>query len=297
MIPVLALAAAAAGQSGAATPAGHAAHAAHGTHAAHTAPAGSGAAAPAPPAGPAATRPPAPPADHAADRFYDPAAMASARRLLRREHGGMRTAMLLFNLAEYQARRGRDALRWDGEAWLGGDVDRLVLATEGEASPGHRADEAEVQALLGHAIGPYFDLRGGLRQDVGPRPSRTYATLGVEGIAPYWIAVEATAFLSHRGKLSARIKALYDQRITQRIVVQPRAELNLALEDDRARELGRGLANAELGLRIRYEIRREFAPYLGVNWLRRVGRSADFVRAAGRRAGDTSLVTGVRFWL
>lgn len=226
------------------------------------------------PGAPVGTEPPPPvPTDHAADRFYDPAAMAAARRVLHDEHGGMRTSMLLFNLAEVQLRRGRDGVRWDGEAWVGGDIDRLEITTEGDATRGRAADEAELQLLFSHAIDPYFNLRGGARQDFGTGTKRRYLTAGVEGLAPYWLNVEAAAFLSDRGRVSARLKADYDQRITQRLIVQPRAELNLS-----------GKSDVELGVRARYEIGRAFAPYIGVNWLRRAG------------SAETSLVSGVRFW-
>ena len=239
---------------------------------------------------------PAPPTDRAADAFYDPATMAAADRAMRREHGGMAFSQIMFNLAEVQLRRGGDGYRWDGEGWFGGDIDRLVVKSEGEGRFRDRVEAAEVQALFSRAIGPYFNAQAGARQDLGPSPRRTYASLGVEGLAPYWFDVEAILFLSNRGELLGRFEGYYDQRITQRLILQPRVELNLAAQDVRANGIGVGLSMIEAGLRLRYEIAREFAPYLGISHDRRVGHTARFARAAGEDVRSTSVVAGVRFW-
>ncbi|MCT8003667.1 copper resistance protein B [Sphingomonas sanguinis] len=231
--------------------------------------------------------PPAPPGDRAADRFYDPATMAAADRQMRMEHGGMRFSQILFNLAEVQWRDGRDGYRWDGEGWFGGDVDRLVVKTEGEGTLGGRIGAAEVQGLYSRAIDPYWNVQAGVRQDVGVGARRTYAVLGVEGLAPYWFDVEATLFLSDKGELHGRAEAWIDQRITQRAILQPRAEVNLAAQDVPEQRITAGVSSLELGLRLRYEVAREFAPYVGVNWERRYG-------AGG--GGGAALVLGVRSW-
>jgi copper resistance protein B len=231
--------------------------------------------------------PPAPPGDRAADRFYDPATMAAADRQMRMEHGGMRFSQILFNLAEVQWRDGRDGYRWDGEGWFGGDVDRLVVKTEGEGTLGGRIGAAEVQGLYSRAIDPYWNVQAGVRQDVGVGARRTYAVLGVEGLAPYWFDVEATLFLSDKGELHGRAEAWIDQRITQRAILQPRAEVNLAAQDVPEQGITAGVSSLELGLRLRYEVAREFAPYVGVNWERRYG-------AGG--GGGAALVLGVRSW-
>ncbi|WP_076070369.1 copper resistance protein B [Sphingomonas montana] len=239
--------------------------------------------------------PPAPPTTLAAARFYDPAAMAAADRRMRAEHGGMMFSRVMLNLAEVQAQRGEEGYRWDGEGWFGGDLNRLVVKSEGEAAFGRRIDTAEVQALYSRAIGPYFDVQAGVRQDLG-RGTRSYAAIGVEGLAPYWFDVEGALFLSNRGDVLARVEGTYDQRITQRLILQPRAELNLAAQDVVASRIGAGLSDAELGLRLRYEVRREFAPYVGVAWERRFGRTARLARAAGEGRGGAALVLGVRAW-
>jgi copper resistance protein B len=239
--------------------------------------------------------PPPPPSDHAADRDFDPAAMTAARAQLRAEHGDVRFSKVIAKLAEYQARSGPDGYRWDAQASFGGDVSRVLLKSEGEGTRGERVEAAELQALYSRAVTPYLDLHAGVRQDVRPR-DRTYATVGVEGLFPYWLDLEGALFLSSKGELLARAEGTYDLRLTQRLILQPRAELNFAAQDTRATRTGSGLSNAELGLRLRYEIRREFAPYIGVSYDRRFGRTADFARAAGEDPEVTSLVVGLRTW-
>lgn len=246
---------------------------------------------------PAGDAPPPPaPTGWAADAIHDPAAMARIRSSLQREHGGGRFSQIVFNLAEYQVREGRDGFRWDGEGWFGGDINRLTVKTEGSATRGEGVGDAEIQALYSRAIGPYFNLQAGVRHDIRPRPSRTYAAIGVEGLSPYWFDVEAALFLSTRGDLLGRVEATYDQRITQRLILQPRIELNLAAQDVPATGVGSGLSDAELGLRLRYEIVREFAPYIGISHDRRFGDTARFARLAGEDRSSTSFVAGIRFW-
>ncbi|TPG12758.1 copper resistance protein B [Sphingomonas oligophenolica] len=239
---------------------------------------------------------PMPPADHYADRFYPADAMTEAREEMMREQGGQRFAKVMFNLAELQVRNGHDGYRWDGEAWFGGDLDRLVLKTEGEGAFNKGVESAELQALYSRAIGPYFNLQAGVRHDFQPSPTRTYATVGFEGLAPYMFDLEGAAFLSDRGDVLGRLEGYYDQRLTQRLILQPRVELNLAAQDVPENRYGAGLVDAELGLRLRYEISREFAPYVGVSYQAKVGRTADFARADGEDPTTTSFVAGVHFW-
>ena len=240
--------------------------------------------------------PPAPPRDRAADRFYDPAAIAAADRAMRAEHGGMRTGQVIFNLAEVAVRDGGDGYRWDGEAWFGGDIHRVALKSEGEGAFGDRVESAELQLLYARAIDAYWNLEAGVRQDLGAGARRTYAVLGVEGLAPYWFDIEGALYLSDRGGVFGRIEGWYDQRITQRLILQPHVELNLAAQDDRAAHVGAGLSQAEAGLRLRYELQREFAPYVGVAWERRYGATARYARDEGEETGGFALVMGVRAW-
>lgn len=237
--------------------------------------------------------PPPTPADHAADRYFSPAEMAQAREQLQREHGGARVSMVMTNLAEYQARSGGDGYRWDGQAWYGDDLNRLVLKSEGEGAWGEGVEAAEVQALYSRAVGVYTDLQAGVRQDFEPR-ARTYLSVGFETLLPYWFDVEGAAFLSNKGEVLGRLEGLYDLRLTNRLILQPRAELNFAAQNTAATRTGSGLSTAELGLRLRYEFRREFAPYVGVSWDRKVGRTADYARADGQDVDSTSLVVGIR---
>jgi copper resistance protein B len=240
--------------------------------------------------------PPPYPSDHAADAVYGAKAMAMGRHHLATMHGGQKFSKVMLNIAEYQARGGRDGFEWDGEAWVGGDIDRLWIKSEGDGEIGGSVERAEVQALLSHAIDPYFNLQGGLRYDVRPNPSRVYAVLGVEGLAPRFFNVEGALFLSNKGELLARAEGSYDQRITQRLILQPRLEVNLAAQDSRAIGVGAGLSDAEVGLRLRYEIVREFAPYIGVQYRSAFGRTRDFLRDAGEDRGGFSLLMGVRAW-
>jgi copper resistance protein B len=231
-----------------------------------------------------------------ADRVFPAAIMDRSRSATMRESGGQNFYQVLFNLAEYQFRDGKDGYRWDGQAWFGGDVNRLIVKTEGEGTFREGVDAAEVQALYSRAVGPYFNLQGGVRHDLQPTPTRTYATVGIEGLAPYMFETEAAVFLSTKGELLGRLAGWYDERITQRLILQPRVELNLSAQNVRETRIGAGLSNAELGLRLRYEIAREFAPYVGVSYDIKTGRTADYARADGKDTKTASLVAGIRVW-
>ncbi|WP_309663091.1 copper resistance protein B [Sphingomonas sp.] len=246
---------------------------------------------------PAGNAPPPPvPTDRAADAVYGAEAMHMGVHHLNMFHGGQKLAQVMFNLAEAQFRNGRDGFEWNGEVWYGGDINRLWVKSEGDGNFGQSIERAEVQALYSHAIGPYFNLQGGLRYDFKPNPSRVYATIGVEGLAQRFFELEGALFLSNKGELLARAEGYYDQRITQRLTLQPRAELNFAVQSTRATGTGAGLSDAEIGLRLRYDIRREFAPYVGVQYRQTFGDTRRFLREAGRDPGGLSLLTGVRFW-
>ncbi len=152
-----------------------------------------------------------------------------------------------------------------------------------------------MQALYSRAIAPFFDVQAGVRQDIAG-PDTTYAVLGIQGLAPYMFEIDGALFLSQRGDLTARFEAELDQRITQRLILQPRAEFNLAAQDVPQLGIGAGLDRVEVGIRLRYEIIREFAPYIGIEQSWRVGHSADYARAAGEDPAVLSFITGIRFW-
>lgn len=236
------------------------------------------------------------PTDHVADAYWDPAEMARAREQLRHESGDFSGSRIKVDRFERVTRRGQDGYQLDADAWLGGDLQRIAAEVEGEATSDGALEALETQLHYWRAISPYFNLRAGVRHDFRPRPQRSYAALGIEGLAPYWFDVEAMLFLSTRGRLSARLEGSLDQRLTQKLIVQPRAEVNLAAQDDRAIGVGAGLSDVELGVRLRYEISPQFAPYVGVEWSRSVGRTARFRRAEGEHASSVGLVTGIRFW-
>jgi copper resistance protein B len=240
---------------------------------------------------------PAPPKDWYADRLFPGGAMQRSRDAMMKENGGQTFGFVAIDIFEAQPRRGRDAFRWDAEAWYGGDVHRLTLKIEGEGHFGDGIEHAEIQALYSRAIDPYFNLQAGVRQDVGRGPHRTYATIGVEGLAPYWFDVAGTLFVSDKGDVLARLEGHYDQRITQRLILQPRAEITLAAQDMPANGIGAGLSEIELGLRLRYEIVREFAPYIGLSWSAKVGSSAHYARAIRSDTSGLGVVVGIRMWL
>lgn len=241
---------------------------------------------------PAATSGP----EYAADTVFPPGEMAHSRHTMHGEMGDMTHHLVMIDRLELQAGAGSDAVLWDANAWIGGDVDKLWLKTEGEAEWSGPVEEAEVQALWSHAIGEWFDLQAGVRYDLRPRPDRAHLALGVQGLAPYFFELDAATFLSEKGDLTARIEAEYDQRITQRLIAQPRIELNLSAQDVPELGLGSGFTSLQAGLRLRYEIVREFAPYIGVEWQRDFGDTADFRRSAGGDPDRTVFVAGVRAW-
>lgn len=239
---------------------------------------------------------------HAADRVYSPAAMADAREELRETHGDLDTWRFLIDRLEASFRDGRDGYAWDDvQFWYGGDINRLWIKSQGEGEFGGDLETAEVQALWSRAITPFFDLQAGVRYDFEPSPRRGYLVLGVQGLAPYWFEVDAAAFVSNRGDVSARLEIEYDQRITQQLILQPSIEADFALQDVPELGIGSGLSAAEVGLRLRYELFPRsapavIAPYVGVQYERAFGETARFARVAGNDVGGWSIVLGVRTW-
>jgi len=202
---------------------------------------------------------------------------------------------LLLDRFEYvHARDGDPAIAVEGEAWYGRNFDKLWLKFEGEHADGHLQD-LRTEALWAHAVAPFWDTQLGVRHDFGIGPARTWAALGVEGTAPYWFQTEATLYVGQAGRTAARVAFQYEARFTQRLILQPSLEANFHGRDDPQRGIGSGLSDIEAGFRVRYEIRREFAPYIGAVWQQRFGRSRDFARAQGDQ-GDLEFVAGVHVW-
>jgi copper resistance protein B len=235
--------------------------------------------------------------EHAADTVWDPQLMAQKReKHLIAEHGGYTGYMVLFHRLEYRAVDGRDGYAWDAEGWHGGDYNRLWVKTEGEGEFGEAVESAEVQALYSRAIDPWFNVQAGVRYDIRPKPDRAHLVLGVQGLAPYWFEIDAAAFLSDKGDLTARFEAEYDQRISNRLILQPRVEFDLAAQDVPELGIGSGLSTAEVGLRLRYEIKRELAPYIGLQYEKRLGETANYARAADEKVGGWTFLIGLRSW-
>lgn len=231
--------------------------------------------------------------DNVADQVFGSGRMQRARGILADEHGGSRASKLQADLLEW-APNG-DRYSWEVEGWYGGDINRFVFKTEGEGQSREGVEAAEVQLLYSRAVARYTDVQAGIRYDLEPR-SRAYATLAVDAMFPYWFEAEGSLFLSEKGDLLARVEGSYDFRLTQRFILQPRAELEFAAQDIPESEIGSGLSTGELGVRLRYEIRREFAPYIGVSYERAFGDTADFVRAHGEDVESMRFVVGLRAW-
>lgn len=184
---------------------------------------------------------------------------------------------------------------WEGQAWIGKDLDKLWLRSEGERETG-RTHAADLEVLYGRAVARWWDVVAGVRHDVRPGPTQTWAAVGVVGLAPQKFEVEATAYFGESGQTAARIEVEYELLLTNRLVLQPLVEVNLFGKNDPQRGIGSGLGTAEAGLRLRYEFTRRFAPYIGVVHERAYGNTAELRRADGEDVEDTRIVAGVRLW-
>ncbi len=239
--------------------------------------------------------PPPVPVDHAADALFDRDVMARARRGLVDE-SRFRTTALLFDSLEYRAHRGKDGYLVEGMAWTGGDTERGVIAFEAEGAFGEKAESIELDAYWSQAVNPWFNLQLGARYDLRPAPDRAYALVGIQGLLPYWIETETQLFVSNKGDVYLSATASHDIRVTQRLVLEPELELDLAMQDVPELGIGGGIDKFELSAKARYEIARNFAPYLGVAWERKLGGSADFARLEGEKPSAVSLLVGLRVW-
>ncbi len=206
-----------------------------------------------------------------------------------------RTGMVLFDQLEWRNTAEGNALAWDAEGWYGGDTNKVWLRSEGERVAG-TTQNARADLLWDHTFARWWSVQAGGRQDFGAGPGRTWAAIGVQGLAPYWFNTEATFYVGEQGRTAVRLKSEYELLFTQRLILQPEAETNLYGKPDPARQLGSGLSDLEIGLRLRYEVRREFAPYIGVVWSRQFGGTADRVRESGGNPSDVQFVAGVRAW-
>jgi copper resistance protein B len=205
---------------------------------------------------------------------------------------------LLFNmiLNEFETDdTSNDSLSWDAQAWLGHDLNKLWIKTEGERLNGE-TEEAEVQALYGRAISSFWDVQVGFRHDARPSPSQDWGVIGVQGLARYFFEIDAALFIGESGNTGLRLNAEYEKLFTQRLILTPEFEMNFYGQNVAEVSLGSGLSDISLSLRLRYEIRREIAPYVGLEWTKYYGNSADFVRRDGYEISDTKAVAGLRMW-
>ncbi|MCW9023119.1 MAG: copper resistance protein B, partial [Gammaproteobacteria bacterium] len=184
---------------------------------------------------------------------------------------------------------------WEVDAWLGKDLNKLWFKSEGEYVDS-KTEEAETQLLYSRAIAPFWDFQAGWRHDSKPVPKRDWLAVGFKGLAPYLFEVDATLFLGESDQVGARLQAEYEYMFTQKLVLSPEIEVNFHTKSDELVETGSGLSDMEVGLRLRYEIWREFAPYVGVNWWNKFGKTADYARDEGEKTSDVQFVAGIRAW-
>lgn len=203
-------------------------------------------------------------------------------------------ALLVDNLEAVRS-DGNTSAAYDLQAWYGRTYDRAVLKAEGEYDNGE-FEEASTELLWGHAVAAFWDTQLGVRYDSGEGPNRTWLAFGVQGLAPYWFEIDATGYIGDEGRTALNLEAEYELLLTQKWILQPRIEADFYGKDDSERGIGSGLAEITAGVRLRYEIRREFAPYVGVEWAGKFGGTKDLARAAGEDTSEARLVAGVRFW-
>ena len=205
-------------------------------------------------------------------------------------------AHVIFSQLEGRTSGTNTEFRWEGQGWVGTDLNKLWIKSEGTLQGNGTLDDGQHQFLYSRAITTYFDLQGGLRSDIDSRPTRNWGALGIQGLAPYFFDLELTGYASNEGHLAAKLEASYDLLLTQRLILQPQIEVNLYSKADPVRMVGAGFSDIDTGLRLRYEIDRKFAPYLGVVYEGKFGQTANFARAAGESTGDVRFVFGVRLW-
>lgn len=204
------------------------------------------------------------------------------------------SALLVDNL-EVMRTKDKTFAEYDLQAWYGRTYDRVVLKAEGEADDG-KLEDARTELLWGHAVATYWDTQLGVRYDSGENPGRSWLAFGIQGLAPYWFEVDAAAYVGEEGRSALRLEAEYELLLTQKLILQPKIEMNFYGKSDVERGLGSGLSDVSVALRLRYEIRREFSPYVGIERVNKFGETANIARATGKGTGERRWVVGVRFW-
>ena len=185
---------------------------------------------------------------------------------------------------------------FDLQAWYGTTFDRLVIKTEGDFSEGS-IEENQTDILWGHAVSAYWDTQAGVRLDYNKEgKNRQWLAFGLQGLAPYWFELDMTAYVGERGNTAFTLEAEYELLLTQKLIIQPRAEITLYGKNDKQNELGSGLSSSAIGFRVRYEFTRQFAPYIGVEWSNKFGNTADYATSSGQSSNNTAFVAGIKFW-
>tara|TARA_R110002153_G_scaffold135986_1_gene285748 strand:- start:214 stop:1038 length:825 start_codon:yes stop_codon:yes gene_type:complete len=185
---------------------------------------------------------------------------------------------------------------FDLQAWYGTTFDRLVIKTEGDFSEGS-IEENQTDILWGHAVSAYWDTQAGVRLDYNKEgENRQWLAFGLQGLAPYWFELDMTAYVGERGNTAFTLEAEYELLLTQKLIIQPRAEITLYGKNDKQNELGSGLSSSAIGFRVRYEFTRQFAPYIGVEWSNKFGNTADYATSSGQSSNNTAFVAGIKFW-
>lgn len=205
------------------------------------------------------------------------------------------TTKVMIDQLEKRVTDGDDPLVLEAQAWIGKDLNKFVIKADVEQVKGE-TEELELQALYSRAIDPYWDFQIGVRQDQKPKPNRNWLALGFQGLSPYWFEIDSTLFIGEEDQIELRFSAEYEWMLTQRWVLSPEVEFNFHSKDDAITGTGSGLSDSQLGIRLRYEIKREFAPYIGVNWNKKYGGTADFARNDGEEVDSTQFVLGIRAW-
>lgn len=190
---------------------------------------------------------------------------------------------------------GDNPLILEAQAWIGKDLNKFVIKADIEQVNGE-VEELELQALYSKAVDPYWDFQIGVRQDQKPLPSKNWLAISFQGVAPYWFEIDTSLFIGESSQVGLRFTAEYEWMITQRLVLSPEFGFNIHAKDDEAAGIGSGLSDTQLGIRLRYEVKREFAPYIGLNWNRKYGNTAKFAIAEGEKEDDTQVVLGIRAW-
>jgi copper resistance protein B len=215
-------------------------------------------------------------------------------------HAGMEDDPVLVKLMidQFEQRFGdeEDPVVLESDLWIGKDLNKLWLKADVERVDGE-TEKAEIQARYSRAIAPYWDVQAGLRRDLEPSSqTRDWLALGLRGLAPYFFDIDAALYIGDEGRTQLTLDTEYEVLFTQRLVLTPELQLTINGKDDEVLGMGSGFSSMEAGLRLRYEVVREFAPYIGVNWEGVFGKTADYAEAAGGNTSDTQFVVGVRAW-